>query len=134
MTKFKTDVKALYADFLCQFKGLVCATPVACSNHTFRSTFKPDLVLVDEVGRMRELSFYIPVTWFDAPVIAVGDYRQNGPTIVIQHDAENAVKSNNPYYPALSTSILERAVLANATDGYLYINHRQLGDLRHLPS
>ena len=49
MTKFKTDVKALYADFLCQFKGLVCATPVACSNHTFRSTFKPDLVLVDEV-------------------------------------------------------------------------------------
>ena len=41
-------------------------TPVAASNYLVHGSFKPDIVLVDEAGRLREMSLMISMTWYDA--------------------------------------------------------------------
>lgn len=50
----KSFIKSLYTTFLNQFRGIVCATLIAATNHRFRTHFGPDLVLIDEGGRAHE--------------------------------------------------------------------------------
>ena len=132
--QLKALVKHLYAEFLKQFNGLICSTPVGCSNQAIHQSYKPDLVLVDEAGRLRELSFMIPIAWYHAPTIVVGDYLQFEPHLTLEHGQEMDKLSTNPFWPAITNSTLCRAVHAGATIGMLCVNHRQHGDLIKLPS
>jgi hypothetical protein len=130
----KTLIRNLYTTFLGQFSGVIVATPVATSNHLVHGSFKPDIVLVDEAGRLREMSLMISMTWYDAPHIVVGDHLQFGPHLTVEHHVHNALQSENPFAPSITNSTLSRAVHAGETLASLTVNHRQLGDLYQLPS
>ncbi|CAK7237368.1 hypothetical protein SCUCBS95973_009935 [Sporothrix curviconia] len=121
---FKAMTKQLYQVFLGEFKGIICATPVACADFTVKQSFRPDLVMIDEAARMREMTTLIPVTWFDPKAfIIVGDIHQLQPHVGFLETYPVPFKSS------LSRSILARAVDAGAVSNYLTINYRQLGDL-----
>lgn len=128
------ETKQLYRDFLGQFQGIVCCTPVAASNYQFRTNFSPHLVLIDEGGRLRELELLILVAWFRGPWVIVGDKHQLGPFVHMDPSARNEVQSNNPFVKQLGYSTLARAVDAGATDAYLTVNHRAYGNLAQIPS
>ena len=130
----KTLIRNLYTTFLGQLSGVIVTTPVAASNHLVHGSFKPDIVLVDEAGRVREMSLMISMTWYDAPHIVVGDHLQFGPHSIVEHRVHNALQSENPFAPSITNSTLSRAVHAGKTLASLTVNHRQLGDLYQLPS
>ena len=130
----KTLIRGLYTTFLGQFSGVIVMTPVAASNYLVHGSFKPDIVLVDEAGRLREMSLMIPMTWYDAPHIVVGDHLQFGPHLTVEHHVHNALQSENPFAPSITNSTLSRAVHAGKTLASLTVNHRQLGGLYQLPS
>ena len=130
----KTLIRNLYTTFLGQFSGVIVTTPVAASNHLVHGSFKPDIVLVDEAGRLREMSLMISMTWYDAPHIVIGDHLQFGPHLTIEHHVQNGLQSDNPFALSITNSTLSRAVHAGETLASLTVNHRQLGDLYQLPS
>ena len=128
-TFFKGHTRVLYQDFLAQFTGIICATPVAASHSSVRGTFRPELVVIDENARMRELSTLIPIAWYNPKVwVILGDPRQLKPHVSLDVDG------NNMFRPSLETSILSRATEAGAVSGHLSVNFRQYGDLVDIPS
>lgn len=80
-TSMKSAVKPLYSDFLGQFTGVVCSTPAAASGPMVRRHFKPDIVLVDEAGRVDERQIYPLIAFYSGPWILVGDPVQPGPFV-----------------------------------------------------
>ena len=128
-TQFRERTKVVYEDFLGQFKGIICATPVAASNHSVRSRFTPDLVMIDENARMRELSTLILVAWYSPKAwVILGDPNQPKPHLAID------IERTNPFRESLGTSTLSRAVAGGAVKNQLALNYRQYGDLIALPS
>lgn len=130
----KMATKSLHRDFLTSFKGIVCATPMAAANHEFRSFFRPDLVVVDEAGRLPEIELLSIVAFYDGPYIIVGDQMQLRPYLNFDPTAKNAVQSQNPFARQLTYSTLERAVDAGAVDAYFTFNHCAYAHLSTLPS
>jgi hypothetical protein len=128
-TSLRENTRVLYEDFLKQFRGIICTTPVAASNLAICENVRPHLIMVDESARMRELSSLITLAWW-GPVawIFVGDDRQLRPHVALDVD------ETNPFQPALRTSLLARAIRAGAVNIHLNFNHRQYGSLSELPS
>lgn len=105
----------------------------AC-DHEFKSHFRPDLVMLDEGGRLPELELLSVMAFFDGPFLVVGGPQQMRPFTELQPDAANDAQSFNPFVHQLSYSTLERAADAGAVDAYLTFNHRAYGNLCVLPS
>ncbi len=57
---FKASIKLLYSDFLQDFHGTIVTTPIGASVSAFRNAFRPDIVIMDEAGIMRELTTLSP--------------------------------------------------------------------------
>lgn len=134
MSEIKAEVKNLYHQFLLQFRGVVCCTPIAASNFQFRTHYSPDLVLVDEGGRLRELELLVLIAWYPRPWIIIGDKHQLGPFIHVDPSMKNEVQSENPFVKQLAYSTLARAIDAGVTDSYMTVNHRSFGNLAAIPS
>ena len=130
----KARIRSLYSDYLTQFSGVVCTTPVAASNFQFRQAFQPQIVLVDEGGRTSELELLVPIAWYDSRWIIVGDVQQLGPFLQTDPSAKNAVQSYNPFVKQIGYATLARATDASVTDTYLRFNHRAFGTLARDPS
>ena len=128
---WKMHTKELYQDFLQQFRGVICATPVAAANATVREFLHPVLVVMDEAPRMRELSTFIGIVWYSPKAwLFVGDVRQLRPHVNTPDDEDDA----NPFHAALKTSVMGRAVDDGVVTTYLNANFRQYGDLVSCPS
>lgn len=126
--------KALYRDFLLSFNGIVCSTPMAASNFQFRTHFRPDMVLIDEGGRLQDAEFLVLIAWFEGHWILVGDKYQLAPFVAIDSTADNDAQSHNPFVRQVAYSALARAVDAGATKSYLRFNYRAYGNLAAAPS
>ncbi|KAK4066134.1 uncharacterized protein Triagg1_8202 [Trichoderma aggressivum f. europaeum] len=84
---FKAEFKSLYEDFLIDFHETVVTTPVGASNFAFRQSFRPDIVILDEAGTMRELTTLIPIAFLSPKAwIVTGDIAQKPPYISMKHD------------------------------------------------
>jgi hypothetical protein len=128
-TSFKGLTGLMYEDFIGQFTGIICATPVSASHSSVRHCFKPELVIIDENARMRELSTLIPIAWYSPKAwIILGYPRQLKPHVALDKDRKNMFRSS------LETSILSRATEAGAVSGHFSVNFRQFGNLVKLPS
>lgn len=134
LSSLKSATKTLYRTFLASFDGIVCCTPIAASNFQFRSSFRPDIVLIDEGGRLLELELLVLVAWYSGPWVVVGDKFQLAP--YVQHDpsANNAAQSKNLFVRQISYSTIARATDAGVTKACLRLNHRALGSLVSAPS
>ncbi|SPO04825.1 uncharacterized protein DNG_07510 [Cephalotrichum gorgonifer] len=114
--------------------GVVCATPIAAINYLFRTPFHPDLILMDEAGRMSETELIVLIALFKGPWMAVGDKSQLGPYVRTDHAAGNADQSKNPYIQMSWRSTLERYSLASVSEApELRFNFRAHGNLGDLP-
>ncbi|KAK2736659.1 hypothetical protein FQN57_000596 [Myotisia sp. PD_48] len=104
MNVLKFEIKQLYSDFLFQFEGIVCSTPIAASDYLFRTHFRPDLVLIDEGGRLPELELLVLIAWYPGPWIVVGDKQQLGPFVQKDPTVKNETQSLNPFIKQIGYS------------------------------
>ncbi|KAK1762908.1 hypothetical protein QBC33DRAFT_581402 [Phialemonium atrogriseum] len=126
---FETSIKMLYTDFLQDFHGTIVTTPMGASVSAFRNAFRPDIVIMDDAGLMRELTTLVPIVYFSPKVwIIIGDVVQAVPHITMQHDLGPGTTTSNPFAEQLTLSTLARAVDAGATRSYLLINQRAFGN------
>ncbi|KAL7929424.1 hypothetical protein V8C35DRAFT_315601 [Trichoderma chlorosporum] len=126
---FKSNFKILFQDFLEDFHGTIVTTPVAASNFAFREAFKPDLIILDEAGTMRELTALIPIAFFSPKAwILTGDIAQKPPYISMEHGLGAGKISSNPYSDQLTLSTLARASAAGAVKSCLLVNERAFGN------
>ena len=102
----KEAVKSLYRDFLNNFTGIVCSTPAAATSPMVRDNFHPDMVMVDEAGRTKELELCPLIAFYEGPWILVGDPRQLGPHV--RHNCGNAERSRNAFVNQEELSIIGR--------------------------
>jgi hypothetical protein len=101
---------------------------MAAADHEFRSFFRPNIVALDEGGRLPEIELTSILAFYDGPFIVVGDPQQLSPWVEFNPEAKNEVQSFNPFARQLGYSTLERAVDAGAVDNYLTLNHRSYAD------
>lgn len=130
----RSGTKRLYREFLVQFKGIICATPMAAAHLEFRSWFRPNLIAMDEGSRLPEIELLTILAFYDAPLVIVGDHQQLALYLEFEPQAKNDYQSRNPFAPRLRYSTLERAVDAGAIDSFLRFNHRSFAFLSDLPS
>ncbi|KAB5572584.1 hypothetical protein GE09DRAFT_1269540 [Coniochaeta sp. 2T2.1] len=133
-TELRAGTKRLYREFLVQFKGIICSTPMAVADAEFRNWFHPHLITVDEGGRLPENELLTVLAFYDAPVIVVGDHHQLPPYLKFNANAKNDLQSSNPIAPQLRYSTTERAVDAGAIETFMQFNHRSSGFLHKVPS
>ncbi|KAL7937088.1 AAA domain-containing protein [Trichoderma chlorosporum] len=110
---------------------VIAATPVAFSylfNHA--TEWKPDFIVVDEVGRLHEtMAVLLPSRFPHVPTLFVGDSRQFGPMAVAADDKEYKV-----LFPAQRQfSFLQRVEANGRLDYALTVNHRAHGDVHDWP-
>ncbi|RSM14479.1 hypothetical protein CDV31_005368 [Fusarium ambrosium] len=125
---FKARIEVLYLDFIVKFHGIIVTTPVNASSIFLREAFKPDIVVVDEAGTMRELTTLILVAYYSPKAwIITGDITQQPPRLTMEHDLGQGKTTSNPYAEQMMYSLLGRAVEACATGPALVINRRSFG-------
>ncbi|KAI0019812.1 P-loop containing nucleoside triphosphate hydrolase protein [Xylariomycetidae sp. FL0641] len=107
----------------------VVTTPTVARDPLMRSNFCPDLVIMDEGSRFREIT-----TWSTAAAYAkakafliIGDPKQLPPF-------GGLAGRDLTYGAQLQTSLLARIVGRGVPTAELMVNHRQLADLADLPS
>ncbi|WYZ36657.1 hypothetical protein EsH8_II_000163 [Colletotrichum jinshuiense] len=93
----------------------------------------PDVTVIDEIGRMPESQFWIPLACFNTTLIlAMGDTRQFKP-MSSSNDArgsgEVGAKWKATFGPQRTMSILRRAEKVGALVTHIYINRRNIGGI-----
>ncbi|KAJ4385725.1 hypothetical protein N0V93_010154 [Gnomoniopsis smithogilvyi] len=114
---------------------IVLATPVGAGDYYFRQHFKPDLIIIDEAARSKEITNLILLARHSpSMIIMVGDTKQNGPPIfsLCQHlkasSSADHVRIPNTFGPQLKLSLLSRLEQGGSIFCcYLVENFRQSG-------
>jgi len=83
----KSSIKNVYQDFLEQFTGTIVTPPTGASVSLFETSFRPDLVVMDEAAVVRELTALLPIAFLDPKAwILTGDVAQKPPHLNLEHD------------------------------------------------
>ncbi|RDA86435.1 hypothetical protein CP532_6488 [Ophiocordyceps camponoti-leonardi (nom. inval.)] len=125
LTDLKAQSRALLQLIIAN-ADMIIATPVAIAEMADSFNFAPDLVIVDEAGRMTEASALIPVARYPAAAfLYIGDPRQFGPIAALA-DVKDVP---SVFSRQRQLSLLHRAFLAACVDGVLSTNYRCQGDV-----
>ena len=132
----ETDMKLLTAEYkrACRYvmgvADVIGATPSICADERIYLGAHPNLIIIDEAGKVMEM-FLQPIFAFFPHCrrfIIAGDTRQN------RAHQGNLTAANCHFTNQSKVSLLERALIAGAARVYQNHQHRQLSALNRLPN